>query len=313
MAQELWNGADVRWTGRARTRRGVRLQPGDRAVVVDAGRHHVGSFASFSRGPSRTSRGVLLRLVDTTEVRVSPRHLEVVAPDHPLRPEGSRDAADWWLSDLGEWGSTLPVAAFVPRRLPAVGRVLHPWEDRAGDAVRWEDVVRAADVTGRAELARRLAGSPLGLEDPPDTPHLGEPREGELDEHTARVLVDVLAGATTTPDDVFFAVWHGWGDTPPARFPGAAHIDTPRRGHFLLRGPLEGALTSVSALRSATRPVSGVWWPADRAWLLHTEVDFHWTFVGGSHRLVDDLVAHEELEVLPATHDEPANLLPEGR
>ena len=34
---DLWDGADVRWVPEATTRGGVRLRPGDRAVVVDQG------------------------------------------------------------------------------------------------------------------------------------------------------------------------------------------------------------------------------------------------------------------------------------
>ncbi|MDQ3431404.1 MAG: hypothetical protein M3467_04130, partial [Actinomycetota bacterium] len=66
------------------------------------------------------------------------------------------------------------------------------------------------------------------------------------------MLVELLQAATTTPDDVFFAVCTGWGDVPPQRFPGAALIDAPGREHFLLRGPLPGALVPVAV--SGDRP-----------------------------------------------------------
>lgn len=309
MTAELWNGADVRWTGQPRTRDGVHLQPGDRAVVVDAGRHHIGSFGTLTWGSRRPGRGVVIRLADGSEIAVSPRHLELVAPDHPLQPEADGHHADWWLDELDDWGPGLPVACFVPHSLPAVCQLLHPWDDQSGRPVRWDDVVHVADVADRAELARRVVGAQYGKEDPPDTAGFGEPSQGQLDHHTAKTLVDSLAGATTTPDDVFFAVWKGWGDTPPARFPGAARIDTPSRGHFLLHGPLEGALTSVSASPVGPQPVSGIWWPADRAWLLHTEIDFHWTFIAGTEHLVQELAGHPGLEVVPTTHDGRANQL----
>lgn len=149
--------------------------------------------------PVRAGRGI--RVADGSELAVSPRHLEVVAPDHPLRPESDGRRADWWLEQLDDRHSGLRVSYFVPRRRPAVCRLLH----------------------------------------------LGK----------ARRLVGVMAGETTTPDDVFFAVWHGWGHILPTRFPGAVHLDT-RRGHFLLRGSPEGALTSISASSAAAGPVSGI-------------------------------------------------------
>ena len=37
-----------------------------------------------------------------------------------------------------------------------------------------------------------------------------------------------------------------------------------------------------------------------------TEVDYAWTYVGGSRELIDELIADERLEVLPASPpDEP--------
>ena len=314
MTAERWDGADVRWTGPTRRRGEVQLQAGDRAVVVDAGRHHIGSFGGLWSGPGRTQparagRGVVIRVADGSELVVSPRHLELVAPDHPLRPEPDGRHADWWLDQLDDWEFGLRVACFVPRSLPAVCRLLHPWEDHVGQPVRWQDVVEVADVANRAELGRRVAGAIYGKEKPVETDPLSEPHEGQLDRHTALALVDTLADATTTPDDVFFAIWHGWGDIPPARFPGAAHLDTPSRGHFLLRGPLEGALASVSASFAGTRPVSGIWWPADRAWFVHSEIDFHWTFIAGPETLLHELERHRRLEVVTTTHDAPANQL----
>ncbi|HEV2811036.1 MAG TPA: hypothetical protein VGV93_11660 [Acidimicrobiales bacterium] len=122
----------------------------------------------------------------------------------------------------------------------------------------------------------------------------------------AATLVDVLSEGTTTPDDVFVAVWEGWGDVPTQRFPGAAHLDTQARRHFLLRGPLGGVLTSVAASHHH-RSAAGLWWPADRAWFVSTEIDFEWTFVAGSDELVDRLIDEERLEAARTTFDAAAN------
>lgn len=116
--------------------------------------------------------------------------------------------------------------------------------------------------------------------------------------------MEVLTGVTTTPEDVFVAVWTGWGDVPQ-RFPGAAYLDTEARGHFLLRGPLHGVLTSVAA-SGMDRPVAGLWWPADRAWFVATEIDFERTFVAGSRQLLAELVHDDRLEVGPIRFDAPA-------
>jgi hypothetical protein len=91
------------------------------------------------------------------------------------------------------------------------------------------------------------------------------------------------------------AVWEGWGDVPPQRFPGAARLATPGRGHFLLRGPLTGVLVSVAAT-GFDRPTAGLWWPADRAWFVATELDLDWTFVAGGTQLVERLHQNPRLE-----------------
>ncbi len=117
-----------------------------------------------------------------------------------------------------------------------------------------------------------------------------------MDQTTASTLVDVLTEETTTPYDVFVAVWEGWGDVPPQRFPGAARLDTQARGHFLVRGPLRGVLWSVAA-SNRHRPAAGLWWPADRAWFVSTEIDYEWTFVAGTGELVDRLVNDDRVEV----------------
>lgn len=307
--KRFWSGADVRWVGRERIVAGHRLRAGDRATVVDPGRHRVRSFAMLGSGKT-SSHGVVIRLSSSAaEVRVPARHLELVAPDHPLRVEPDAELADWWLDQLDPWGDTPPVSSFVPRSLPAVARVLHPWTDRSGRPVRWADVVARADSTELASLAEAVVAARFGAAPPRAAEEYALPVEGQLDASSVTGLVDVLSRHTDSADDVLFGVWTGWGDIPPSRFPHAGEIDTPSRGHFLLRGPLEGASVSLSLSPVAGAPVSGIWWPADRAWLVVTEIDFAWTFVAGSRDLVAELGSREDLEVVPTDHDAPANQL----
>jgi hypothetical protein len=135
---------------------------------------------------------------------------------------------------------------------------------------------------------------------------------GELDTNVAGALLDNLTNATTSPDDVFAAVWEGWGDVPAQRFPGAAQLDTPGRGHFLLRGPLRGVLSSVAA-SNIDRPAAGLWWPADRAWFVATKIEFEWTFVAGDLTLMESLRTDERLEVAATAFHAAANRAAEPR
>jgi hypothetical protein len=306
---ELWTGADVVWTGPDVIKGASRVSPGDRAVVVDAGRHHVTSFSGLGRAGRRARKGVVIRVGDDAEIEVDPRHLEVVAPEHPLRPERGGGAAAWWLDQLDPYAVPLTVASFVPRGLDSVARVLHPWRDSGGGTARWSQVADELDVENFAGLNRRYEDAMYHHKNYKDLAPYGGPELGQLDSETAEALVEVLGEATSTPDDVYVAVWDGWGDCPPARFPGAAHLPTHVRGHFLLRGPLVGVLTSVSAVPLLQQPVSGIWWPADRSWLVHSEIDFPWTFVAGDGDLARAIHRHPELETQATRHDVSANTL----
>jgi hypothetical protein len=305
--RDLWNGADVRWVGAATELDGVRLRPSDRAVVVHAGRHHVTSFGSLqgsARTPiARRARGVTIRLVGGAKVTVPRRDLAIVPPEHPLAPEPDGTHASWWLEQLQPWGQHgVLIDSLAPSNLPAVCQVLHPWWGTGPEPIRWSQLARQHGFASVRELDETRDESTI-----PAAANAGvQARTGELDELTGVALVDVLPGHTTTPDNVFVAVWMGWGDVPPQRFPGAAHLETPHRGHFLLRGPLTGVLTSVCA-SGIDRPVAGLWWPADRAWFVATEIDFEWTFVAGSDELVQRLLADDRLEVARTSFVAPAN------
>lgn len=313
VVRDLWDGADVRWCGPETVRKGVRLHPGDLAVVLDAGRHQVTSFGALSaldaRRPPGPARDVTIRLADGAQLTVPRKHLELVAPDHPLAPEPDATHAAWWLEQLDPWERPdISVSWLVPSSFPAVCQVLHRWRAPNGEPVRWRTL---AEHPGIAELRDRLQ-TREGLVPALAHEQSLEASTGELDEDTAGALVAVLGRATTTPDDVFVAVWEGWGGIPVQRFPGAVRLDTDNRGHFLMRGPLTGVLRSVSA-SGRGQPVSGLWWPADRAWFVATEIDHEWTFVAGQQSLIDQLLVDPQLEVASTAFDVPAGRAPELR
>lgn len=309
--RDLWAGADVRWVGPETVRRGLQLRPGDRAVVIRAERHQVSSFAAVyhpaGNRPSRSSRGVTIRLAEGGEVVVPRKHLEILPPNHPLAPEPDGTHAAWWLDQLEPWGQRGPtVRSLVPSNLPAVCQVLHPWLGPGPVPIRWRELAEQHGFSSIRGLDQTRQSATI-----PFAEQAGlRASAGELDHLTAGALVDVLAGHTATPGEVFVAVWNGWGDVPVQRFPNSAHLETGTRGHFLLRGPLTGVLVSVAA-SGIDRPAAGLWWPADRAWFVATDIDFEWTFVAGSNDLVHALVADERLEVGRTSPDAPANRVAE--
>jgi hypothetical protein len=310
---DLWPGAEVR------------LRAGARAVVVDPGRYvKPGTLlAVASDVPYAAPEGVLVQLESAERIDVPRDELELVWPEHPCRGEPDAGHAQWLLDTLDNWQVTYAVSAFVPRTCEAVACVLHPvlatrvtsppgtWPVEARrESLRWEQVVTMLDLDGRKALFDALWGEEsLDLQRVAYEGHgrLQNPDEGQLDAQTMRALVDELANATTTPNDVFYLVWEGWGGDPWDRFPAAAHVpdrNLSGRESRLLRGPLEGALQPIdpNGFQGETMDPM-IWWPADRAWVVHSEIDFAWTLVAGSGALVDALLMRDDLEVIRTTFD----------
>lgn len=209
-----------------------------------------------------------------------------------LRPAADPTTADWWLGQLDDWGPEgIPVGALVPSGFEAVAQVLHPWRGPAG-TTRWREVRDRLSPSGTARFDQTADGSSVAV--------------GELDMVTAETLIAVLFEATSTPHDVFVAVWEGWGDFTADRW-RSIRIDTQHRGHLLWRGELESVLEP--GIFQGERIAAGLWWPQDRAWFVATGIDLAWTFVAGSNELIDRLVADHRLEAIGTRFDAPANLI----
>ncbi len=226
VTRDVWPGADVRWTGPETERHGVRLRPGDHGVVVDAGRHQITSFSTLYKPEAawapRPGRGVTVRFAGGPQVSVARKHVQLVRPEHPLDPEPDGTLADWWLQQLLPWGQEgIPVGALVPSSFPAVCQVLHPWWGHGLRPIRWRQLAAQHGFASVRALHQTSDGFSIpaardaGLSTPP----------GEMDQTMAATLV----GSDRGDDDArrhFVAVWEGWGDVPPQRFPGAACLDT---------------------------------------------------------------------------------------
>ena len=119
---------------------------------------------------------------------------------------------------------------------------------------------------------------------------------GSLDRDEITVLLDHLTPATTTPDTCFFAVWDGFGDCQ-VRAHADPTLSLPGRDYHVFRGPIVGACTSHDATPWSMRSAN-LWWPADRAWLVASEIDLYHTYVGGSRACIDALLAEPRIEAV---------------
>jgi hypothetical protein len=209
------------------------------------------------------------------------------------RPLEDDDSAAAWIASASGW--------IVPTVFSAYARVLHPAIRYAGDddvEVPWAEVADAnvavahplmqwPAITGGWEFVHEDDQSPLWDD---------SPAEGHLPVSVASRLVDVLRRHTTTPDDCWFGVWAGFGWFVDVRRP--AETNLLGRDYWLLRGPIE-----LAAANTAPEPAeqsANIWWPADRAWCVVTDIDQMSTYVGGSRACIDELLAAPDLEVVPA-------------
>jgi len=249
----------------------------------------------------------------------------------PLEYVNDLTPAQWIAERLHPFAQD--AGAVIPPGFEAYARIFHPAMRQAGQVavpVTWREI---ADAKGRVyhpemqfgALVTRV-GTPAGLYARQPQPGLfdGWPRTGTLPLELARALVGVLGDHTTTGDRCWFAAWEGYGDfrdgSAALATLGGAHVDAlttlppgtyrekpwdhptfklPQRGYYLARGPLAAALETVYGVTWDYLSAS-IWWPDDRAWCVATEVDFDWTYVGGSAKCIAAILSHPDLEALPA-------------
>ncbi len=191
-----------------------------------------------------------------------------------------------------------------------------------------------------AQWTALTGGRDVSPHHPGETASWDQPITGSLDPMTLSRLSDLLATHTATPERCHFALWEGTGKSPRSwdayprfRLPGRTHwlfapvpvrevsayavelevggMQEQSREH----GEVQGFLTASGRpprpedlMRVASRwreegfvQSPSWWWPEDRAWVVHSEVDYDSTLVAGSADLADALLAAPEIECLRVT------------
>lgn len=206
-----------------------------------------------------------------------------------LPPQRAPAAAEWLVASLTTFATS--VASILPGHFPAYARVYHPFDTGGGSSIAaptWRELTALA---GR-ELRDPRAAEDFALSGVPNA----QARCGTLPPALIEALLEHLSPATTTPDQCFFAVWEGFGDllVPLALTP---RLELPHRTYLMYAGPIAAALTSYSIIPFGHRSAN-LWWPADRAWCVATEIDFAWTYVGGPRACIDAILADPRLEAV---------------
>lgn len=232
---------------------------------------------------------------------------------------------DWIAPRLhGKFGA---VTLTVPSGFAAYVRICHPARDSHGEVVQWSEVARA---TGRRVHSLMQWHALVGSSDSdkfrgslwdgeaPDRGNLALPQLEEL--------CEVLGRHTADASRCFFGLWIGWGwvegvsvirrwrsgadhiwieDSPELVSPAfseeelhRACLKLPDRDYVLLVGPLSGAtrIRNADSPKLSKSQSPNLFWPADRAWFVASEIDFDSTLVGGSVDLAQSILAAPGLD-----------------
>jgi hypothetical protein len=235
-----------------------------------------------------------------------------------LELQNDLSPAGWIIDRIHDFA--VDVGSVIPDGFEAYARLFHPAiriEDGEEVAVRWSEIAAANGRRVHPEMqwphvSRVWEGSG---ENSPGLWDL-EPDVGSLPRRYTDRLRDLLARYTSTPDQVWFCVWNGFGDLKihpegsailttgrltrkrrrARRPPPAPTLQLPNRAYYLFSGPIRGIGESMRAGWQS----ANLLWPEDRAWCVATEIDFAWTYIGGGDALIQGLIKDPALEAMTA-------------
>lgn len=204
-----------------------------------------------------------------------------------LSPSHDASEREWLQSSMTTFARN--VASFLPGQFDAYVRIYHPFEGGSEVENRprsWNELSALAGVSiidpgSAADFAYHGFGN-------------SQSHVGRRPEYLVEPLIENLRPETSTPERCFFAVWEGFGDSIAEDFTEATLV-LPGRNYQVFEGPVEASRTTFSEVPSMYT-AANLWWPADRAWFVSTEVDFAWTYVGGSRSLIDALLKDSRLD-----------------
>ena len=257
-----------------------------------------------------------------------PRWVELSGGGEPGQPSGSPKLEPWeqdWVEPVSDFSETGWIAESIHRRgsqtmqryaegrlvpdgFAAYARLFHPAqvlnEAKEHLPVRWAQIAAERGRTMHpwatfydvANVHEWISGRNGGVK--------SSPKEWSLPSAECAILAGLVREFTETPDLYYFGFWDGYGQAD--RFPAMRrqprfrlHTIEPR-GYYLLRGRLDPALAGKHFAYHSPN----IWWPADRAWCISTDIDGMDTWVGGSAELIRRITSHPALEALPVNIDD---------
>jgi hypothetical protein len=242
-------------------------------------------------------------------------------------------AAEWVRERIDNFGPV--VGGMLPVGFDAYAKVLHPALGAGEAKIRWSEVAGwSGQALDQDAWFQDLSVPPDGERRGPQ-PWVQEPVRGEIPEDLMTVFTELL-GRYTTSTNGWFCLWEGWGsvhgsmtrtiawavDHPPPpgmptsyraspAFPQAVldgpKVRLPGRDYLLFEGPLDaanelGVNVPWGSFTTFERQPPSLWWPDDHAWCAANDIDASFSCIGGTVPLIDELLKHPDLEVLPITH-----------
>ncbi len=203
------------------------------------------------------------------------------------------EEAQWWVERLHPFrardnGSTIPEGFKV--YLPLFHPIESGLDGHPVPRTTWTALAEANSRVAHCDMQLHLVAAPPGVtlswQDAHQLVWVGDQEPEDL-----AMLATILADHTSTPDDAWFAVWDGFGGTGYTR--GLPTVQTDDRAYYLTHGSLAEAVLAKDRCRGSG---PNVWWPADRAWIVASEIDFAWTFVACSEGAARAVEAEPGLE-----------------
>ena len=202
------------------------------------------------------------------------------------------------------------VSSVVPGGFDAYARILHPVLARSSAprrVLRWLDVAAWTGTTLRRDAQfHSVALPPAGPASEP--PWDGPPEEGNMDPADAEALTEILRSETSTPESCWFCLWQGFGwveEVVPAAVWNGPRVHLPNRDYLLYGGPVQSVVLTSEGGRQPAAQSASLWWSADRAWCVATEIDLSWTYVSGTARLIESVLHDPRLEAVAAAAEDP--------
>jgi hypothetical protein len=247
-----------------------------------------------------------------------------------VAPSDEVEAADWIHGRLHPFAQD--VGSVVPTGFGAYARIFHPARGPhlPEVEVRWSEVAVSSGKIIHPEMQFHTIAVPAhDRAHAPEAP-IYQPRLGVLSDGQAVALVGLLSKHTATPDACWLCLWEGYGylnpgataawliEASPRRrpkppgfgfgrlrvgmpttttrgFPERKRVTLPGRDYLLFKGSVAEA--------QGWEDGPNLWWPDDQAWCVASEIDFPYTYVGGTSELIDAILQDPALEALPATVD----------